>query len=267
MNFRETVRNALSGTPIYPLAKETYRRLGTYAGERRRLMDFYRPLIPRGSTVFDVGANRGNFADAYLRLGLKVYAIEPNPACIREMEQLYGRKVAFEIVPCGLGAEPGEAELFLGENGMDNVSTMSREYVAEARKIPFLAPAGWNRSIVVKLETMDRLISRYGLPDFVKIDVEGFEMAVLRGLSQPVPMLQFEYQPWAPEQAVRCVEYLAGLGPSEFNITRSAARQDTGTLTRWMSPELLVEMLGRQDPTNFGDVFCRAIAPAPPVAA
>ena len=37
------------------------------------------------------------------------------------------------------------------------------------------------------------MISRFGAPDFCKINVEGLELEVLRGLSRPVPALSFEY--------------------------------------------------------------------------
>ena len=44
----------------------------------------------------------------------------------------------------------------------------------------------WDSSIV-PATTLDELIAAYGIPAFVKIDVEGMEHEVLAGLSQPVP--------------------------------------------------------------------------------
>ena len=47
--------------------------------------------------------------------------------------------------------------------------------------------------------TLDALIAENGLPAFVKIDVEGFELAVLRRpQTQPLPALSFEFTPLSP---------------------------------------------------------------------
>jgi FkbM family methyltransferase len=45
------------------------------------------------------------------------------------------------------------------------------------------------------MTTLDELIGKHGVPVFIKIDVEGFEEAVLQGLSQPVRALSFEFTP------------------------------------------------------------------------
>ena len=54
---------------------------------RQRLMRFYAPFVPAGSLCFDIGAHLGNRSDAWLRLGAKVVAIEPQPACIRFLKK------------------------------------------------------------------------------------------------------------------------------------------------------------------------------------
>ena len=53
----------------------------------------------------------------------------------------------------------------------------------------------WADHAVVPVTTLDALIDRYGLPAFCKIDVEGFEEAVVRGLSRPIPSVSFEFTP------------------------------------------------------------------------
>jgi FkbM family methyltransferase len=258
--MRQALKEMLSKTKLYPLAKEVYRRTinRRYIRSRKQLMNFYAPLVNRAAVVFDVGANRGDFADAFLRLGSTVYAVEPHPVCIEELRALYGSDPRFTVLACALGGAPGEAKLFLGEQGMDNVSTLSEDYVRGARDIPGLAVAGWNESIMVPVETLDHLIAQFGIPDFCKIDVEGYEVEVLRGLHAPLPLVQFEYQPWSVEKAVECIDCLDALGDCRYNITMADSRDDEVALQpEWMDSRQLTALLrGRVAQTHrVGDIF------------
>ena len=260
--MRAALKNILRRTPLYGVAKELYRHTANRGQlhTRNQLIHFYGKLLGKGAVVFDVGANRGEFANAFLRLGAMVYAVEPHPVCIRELRALYRRNPRFKLLECALGAAPGEAQLYLGENGMDNMSTLSDDFRREVKEIPGLSLAGWNESVTVKVDTLDRLIGEYGIPDFCKMDVEGFDLEVLRGLSTPLPMLQFEYHPWAVEKAVQCVEYLSALGTYQFNVTMSQSRDESVELQpEWSDSGQTIALLrGRVIETqSLGDVLAR----------
>ena len=51
-----------------------------------RLKQFYGQFITKGDLCFDVGAHLGNRSNAWLKLGAKVVAVEPQPQCIRYLE-------------------------------------------------------------------------------------------------------------------------------------------------------------------------------------
>lgn len=60
--------------------------------------------------------------------------------------------------------------------------------------------------------TLDLSIEEYGLPDYVKIDVKGGELEVLKGLSTPLPQSSFEFITIQRDIAVACVDYISSLG-------------------------------------------------------
>jgi hypothetical protein len=141
---------------------------------------------------------------------------------------------------------------------MDNVSTLSEEFRQKAMNFPTLAPARLTKHITVKVDTLDALIAKHGRPDFCKIDVEGFELQVLQGLTAELPMLQFEYQPWMIESALQCIEHLTNSGAYRFNLTASATRDDhVGLRPEWMSAQELSRILREQIAGTgaVGDIF------------
>jgi hypothetical protein len=79
----------------------------------------------------------------------------------------------------------------------------------------------FERQKQIETVTMERLIEQYGMPVFVKIDVEGHELSVLRGMRRPVRYLSFEVNlPEFGPEGLECVQCLKSLAPrGRFNYT------------------------------------------------
>ncbi|GAA4333773.1 FkbM family methyltransferase [Flaviaesturariibacter amylovorans] len=215
---------------------------------------FYRQFISTGDVVFDVGANVGNRVQAFLECGARVVAVEPQPACVQVLRGKFNDTITIENI--GLASKPGELEMHLSTDS--TVSTFSTEFRDVTRDR--FRYSEWTDTIKVPISTLDLLLEKYGTPKFCKIDVEGFEPEVLRGLSRPIPFLSLEYcVPEAAGQLRECVDLLHRLSPGgTFNY--SSGESMTWALPEWQSYEQFLQHLA--DPaftrTLFGDIYFKS---------
>ena len=217
---------------------------------RRHFSEF----VDAGDLVFDIGAHAGLYTSLFLDLGASVVAVEPQPVCIQTLQTRYGADPRVTIVAEGVGAAPGILPLFIAENATTN-STFSRAWQAHPR----LEDRSWDVQVTTPVSTLEALIGRFGVPDFCKIDVEGYELNVLRGLRKPLPALSFEFDECFFANMALCVQALEGLGAYEYNFalytgTRLASR-------RWLSASALLSTLNLSRNGHLrGDVYARSLS-------
>jgi FkbM family methyltransferase len=246
----ERVEGALCSARLYMPVRNTYQRVlnRSYYGDRVRTRKFFAQLLKPGDLVFDVGANHGRMSEAFLELGARVVAIEPNPTLADTVRRRYAHRLA-AVEQVAVGAEPATMELHLGLH--DGHSTLSTEWIDAAP-----TQDRFGGSVSVEVTTMDALIERHGRPAFVKIDVEGFEDQVLAGLSERVEHLSLEYQCAAPEIAERCLQRLSALGFTQFDITEVQERPRL----EWTDADGIRQRLAqhaRRAPDAYGDLYAR----------
>lgn len=200
-------------------------------GRRARLESFYRPLVPAGGLAFDIGAHVGSRTLVWRRLGARVVAVEPQPDCLRVLRRLFGRDAGVEVLPAALGGTEGEATLLVSTR-TPTVTTLSPQWAERIGATPGFRGVQWepDNAPPVPVTTLDALIARHGRPHFVKIDVEGFELEVLQGLSQALPALSFEYLAALPDAAVACIDRLESLGQHRY-------RACAGERFEWLQPQ------------------------------
>jgi FkbM family methyltransferase len=250
LNMLASVKDYLKTTRLYPYYFARKNKLpAILSSEERRYALLYTAFVHDGSLVFDIGANIGVRVKVFRHLKCRVIAVEPQRNCVAALRRTFGRTIT--IVQAAVSDQVGVAELHTSD--LTAISSLSKEWMNATRKSGRFAGAEWNRTEPVYLTRIDFLIDQFGIPDFVKIDIEGHELAALRGLSTAIPALSFEFTPEVRENAVSCVNLLESLGAYEFNF--SVGETAELKLGKWLSPDEAISFLGVTD--DYGDIYAR----------
>ena len=144
--------------------------------EHKYLLENY---LPEGSTVLDLGANIGYYACMEAKIiGKKgrIIAIEPHPDNLRLLRiniDLNGIKEITTVVHGGGGDVAGTADLHVSDHS--NLHTFLKDKNSNGQ------------AIEVTIFTFQQIIDNYGEIDFLRMDIEGFEVNVLRSLLKSLP--------------------------------------------------------------------------------
>jgi FkbM family methyltransferase len=190
---------------------------------RSKEVEFYRSILKgfkKGDLIFDVGANQGYKTDIFLRLGARVVAVEPDEFNQEILEQRFSRyrivKKPVVVVGKAVSEQSGTETMWIDEPGSAK-NTLNPKWVdslrSDSRRFGKHLAFGEERKI--ETVTLEELFKSHGRPYYVKIDVEGYEASVLRGLQSLVPYISFEVNlPEFRTEAVECIGLLERVAPN-----------------------------------------------------
>ena len=221
---------------------------------------FYHQLIRDAGAglVIDVGANAGEKAIIFAEVADRVLCVEPSPAAVRALQARFAGSGKITIVGKGAGAQPGSLPFHMFDDD-DCYNTFSSKWAASLS-----APDGSSTqakkvtSIVeVPVVTLDALIEELGVPSYIKIDVEGFELEVLKGLSRSVRLVSIECNlPQFTQETLDCIARLGELQrDAVFNYCTSEPPVELAS-KRWLSPAEMADQVksGRH---RFMEIYAR----------
>jgi FkbM family methyltransferase len=221
-------------------------------------MDILKTILKENDLVFDVGCNIGVKTKEYLNEKTKVVCFEPQPSCVDYLYGYFKNNENVFIEPIGLDNKIGESVIY--EASHNTISSMSEEFIETVKKERFKGYQ-WGKKINIKTDTLDNMVTKHGTPTYIKIDVEGYELNVLQGLTNPVDIISIEYTPELKKSTLNCIEYVDKLnnGKSLFNY---GYREDKEfKFNEWISKDEITEYITSITDYvfEFGDVYIKLV--------
>ena len=189
------------------------------------------------SLLFDIGANRGLYLDANRNKYMQSILVEANPSLCSFLEKKYIGDTSVQIVNCIVSNKTSET--FYISNA-DTISTVDRDWIENSR---FAGSYQWQPIENIPAVSIDALITKYGVPSFIKIDVEGYEYNVLLSMTKAYCPLSFEWAEEKKDELLLSLKYLQELGYSRFTIQQEDKYDYLIDENDWLTYEDIYVML------------------------
>jgi FkbM family methyltransferase len=167
---------------------------------------------------FDIGANIGNWTKENINNADKFIVVEASPVThsklINNISSLNNSSniVCLNVAVCDNNNQP----ITFYNSGTDTLSTINKEWLT-GEKSRFCNIDRYDE-ITVNTITIDKMISSFGEPDLIKIDVEGGEYECIKSLTKKVSNLCFEWASEMNDVSFKSLDYLYSLGFRQFHL-------------------------------------------------
>ncbi len=172
--------------------------------------------------IFDLGMHEGEDADFYLKKGFRVIGVEAVPLLADRCAQRFRtacQSGQLIIVNKAIAESPGTIDFYVN----DKVSvwgTADRDWMLRNQKV-----GATSHVIPVPSVRTDDLLGEYGIPYYMKIDIEGLDHLCVSALVNRVDKPKYvsvESHAWSCEETLRILNLLRAAGYNQFNIVSQA---------------------------------------------
>jgi FkbM family methyltransferase len=209
--------------------------------------------------AFDIGANKGNKTKALLQLGFTVIALEPEKKAISTLQYRYKNNDKVKIVEKGVSSAEGFTDIYIteGRSGLNTMNTKWKDSLHDEEENRWQKQVEFKQHYQVPLTTIDLLSTTFGKPYFIKIDVEGFELEVIKGMKILPNFLTFEANlPEFVKETTLCLKALYNL---DKNILFNYSFEEKLILDEWISFREMVEYI-ETTKERYIEIICKKIS-------
>jgi FkbM family methyltransferase len=128
--------------------------------------------------IFDIGMHEGDDAEYYLAKGFRVLSVDANPFLCEKARKRFAREIRYgrlTVLNLGITECSGELDFYITTNKTD-WSSFRYDFASRFD--------GLVETIKVRCITMASLIKEYGVPYYLKIDIEGHDQSAILSLDK-----------------------------------------------------------------------------------
>ena len=208
-------------------------------------------LINKGDLYFDIGAHLGEKSKPFIEKKIRTIMVEPLPVCVKTLKRLYSKNSIVKIIPKGLGSKNTKKILSINKQ-MPTVSTFAKHW-----KSGRFSNLNWSEKTQIQITTLDALIKKFGDPQYIKIDVEGYELNVLKGLSKKSGIISFEITSEFFSDAIKCLKHLKKLSYNSFTFSIGEQKK---FFSDWSDYKTIINLIKKEikkDKLFWADIYCK----------
>ena len=182
--------------------------------------NFYKRLIQNINYKNELIINVGEKSSIFSKLADKVLAFEPSSSIFNILKHRY-KNSNVEVFNCALGSDNTTLDFYEIEEN-EWYSSLSKKHIETTVTERNITKSELIKNNKVVVEKIENYIKKYGIPIYIKIDVEGYEYEVIRGLETAVPLISLEANlPEFCQESINCINYLSNISSDKymFNFT------------------------------------------------
>jgi FkbM family methyltransferase len=163
---------------------------------------------------FDIGANVGEWSKENIKLADKIIAVEASPNTFNLLKTNTNNYSNINCLNYAVSSCNNDHIDFY-DCTANTISTTNIKWLTDPNSRFYNYKYN---TIKVRTITIDELIKTYGIPDLIKVDVEGGEYDCLKSLTQKIPLLCFEWASEVNNITFKCIDHLETIGFKNFYI-------------------------------------------------